>query len=118
MLQMLSSAVFPLVMAVNAAAPPSAPHVVAVPVPEATALKLDGEFSEAVWEHAPAITDFRQRDPKEGAQPSFATDVRVAYDSTSLYVAVAAHDSDPAHIVGLRTRRDTSSRTIRPPRSV
>ena len=109
MLQMLSSAVFPLVMAVNAAAPPSAPHVVAVPVPEAIALKLDGEFSEAVWEHAPAITDFRQRDPKEGAQPSFATDVRVAYDSTSLYVAVAAHDSDPAHIVGLRTRRDTSS---------
>src|SRR5262245_2074082 len=110
MLQLLSSATLPWIIAVGAATLPSAPpSAVAVPVPEATAIKLDGELSDAVWEHAPAITDFRQRDPKEGAMPTFATDVRVAYDATTMYVAVTAHDSDPSRIVGLRTRRDTSS---------
>jgi Domain of unknown function (DUF5916)/Carbohydrate family 9 binding domain-like len=110
MLNLLSSAAFPLAIAMSAAAAPNTPpSAVAVPVPEATAIKLDGELSEAVWEHAPAITDFRQRDPKEGAMPTFATDVRIAYDATTMYVAVVAHDSDPSRIVGLRTRRDTSS---------
>jgi hypothetical protein len=75
----------------------------------AAALKLDGDFSEAVWEHAPAITDFRQREPTEGAEPSFATEVKVAYDTSNLYVAVFARDPDPSKIVALRTRRDTDS---------
>ena len=73
------------------------------------ALKLDADFTEAVWEHAPAIHDFRQREPHDGAPPSFATDVKVAYDATNLYVAVWAHDPQPDRIVALRTRRDSNS---------
>ena len=53
-------------------------RVTAAPVPEATAMKLDGEFTEAVWEHAPVINDFHQRDPKDGAAPSFPTEVKIA----------------------------------------
>ncbi len=84
-------------------------RVAAAPVPEATAMKLDGEFTEAIWENAPAITDFRQRDPHDGAAPSFATEVKVAYDATNMYVAVSASDPEPARLIGLRTRRDTDS---------
>ena len=91
----------------GAAATP--PRVTATAVPEAAALKLDGEFDETVWERTPSITDFRQRDPKDDADPSFPTDVKVAYDAANMYVAVAAHDPDPGKIVALRTRRDSSS---------
>src|SRR5260221_12220676 len=81
----------------------------ATALPEATAIKLDGTFSEAVWEHVPAVSDFRQRDPKDGGAPTYATDIQVVYDASNLYVAVRAHDPEPARLVGLRTRRDTDS---------
>src|SRR5260370_36319693 len=83
--------------------------IAATPLPAATAIKLDGAFSEAIWEHVPAVSDFRQRDPKDGAAPTFATDVKVAYDASNLYVAVRAHDPEPNRLLGLRTRRDTDS---------
>ena len=55
------------------------------------------------------ITQFLQRDPKEGAEPSFKTEARVAYDATALYIAVQAFDPEPQRIVGMRTRRDERS---------
>ncbi|HMC77970.1 MAG TPA: DUF5916 domain-containing protein [Vicinamibacterales bacterium] len=87
----------------------STASIPATPLPEATAIKLDGAFTEAIWEHVPSISDFRQRDPKDGAAPTFATDVQVAYDASNLYVAVRAHDPEPHRLVSLRTRRDTDS---------
>jgi len=90
----------------RAAAPP---RVEAAEVTGATAIRLDGEFGEAVWTRAAPITGFLQRDPREGAPPSFASEVRVAYDKSYVYVAVRAFDSEPARIVGIRTRRDSSS---------
>ena len=89
------------------AAPPAS--IAATPVASATAIKLDGEFTETVWEGVPAVSDFRQRDPKDGGDPTFRTDVKVVYDASNLYIAVSAHDPEPARLVGLRTRRDTSS---------
>ena len=62
---------------------------------EATALKLDGELTDEVWSRAPKIDGFVQRDPKEGAAASFATEARVAYDAQHLYVAILAHDPEP-----------------------
>ena len=92
-------------------APPvsSAAIVEAVAVREATALKLDGELTDEVWSRAPRIDGFVQREPKEGAAPSFATEARVAYDAQHLYVAILAHDPEPAKITGFLTRRDTQS---------
>ena len=52
---------------------------------------------------------FCQRDPKEGAEPSFKTEARVAYDATALYISVQAFDPEPQRIVGIRTRRDEDS---------
>ena len=83
--------------------------VEAVAVREATALKLDGELTDEVWARAPKIDGFVQRDPKEGAAPTYNTEARVAYDAQHLYVAVLAHDPEPAKITGFLTRRDTNS---------
>ncbi len=81
----------------RAAAPP---RVEAAEVAGATAVRLDGEFGEAVWTRAVPVTEFVQRDPREGAPPSFGSEVRVAYDTSYLYVAVRAFDSEPDRIVG------------------
>lgn len=78
-------------------------------MPAATAIQVDGELTEAVWAKAPVITGFVQRMPSEGAEPSQQTEVRVAYNATSLYVAINAFDSEPENIVGILTRRDGES---------
>ena len=72
-------------------------------------MTIDGKLIEPVWEQAPSISEFVQRQPAEGSAPSQRTDARVAYDERSLYVAVRAHDTDPNRIVGMLTRRDQSS---------
>jgi hypothetical protein len=83
--------------------------IAATEIPQATAIKLDGSFSERIWDTIPGVSDFQQREPKDGGPPSFATEVKVAYDATNLYVAVRAHDPEPEKLVGLRTRRDSPS---------
>ncbi len=70
---------------------------------------IDGRADEPVWEQAPRITDFLQREPAEGNVPSFATEARVAYDDAALYVTVRAFDAEPDRIVGILTRRDQGS---------
>ena len=87
----------------------AASRIEALEVPDASAVKLDGEFSEGAWDRAVPITGFVQREPREGEPSAFATDVRVLYSSTYLYVAVRAHDPEPGKIVGIRTRRDADS---------
>src|SRR3954454_16814751 len=87
---------------------PAVPRAAAVR-PAATAVRVDGELSDAIWHTATPISGFLQRDPHEGAPPSFETEARVAYDATALYVAVDAFDPEPNRIVGIRTRRDEDS---------
>ena len=66
-------------------------------------------LSEDIWKTAPLVSDFVQREPKEGAEPSQATEFRVAFDSTTLYVKVRAYDREPNKIVTYLTRRDDDS---------
>ena len=84
-------------------------RVPATPVPSASAVRLDGELTDAVWQAAPVITGFKQRDPRDGQPATYQTEARVAYDSTAIYIAVEAVDPEPSRIVGIRTRRDQSS---------
>jgi hypothetical protein len=93
----------------RAAAPTPRASITAVEVQSAEALKIDGQLNDAVWQQASPITEFRQRDPKEDAEPTFPTEVRVAYDATSIYVAIEARDPEPGKLVGLLTRRDSHS---------
>ena len=93
------------------AAAPAATRIEARLVPEGTAgaVKLDGEFTEGAWDKATPTRGFLQRDPKEGAEPTFDSEVRVLYDRDYLYVGIRAFDSAPDAIVGIRTRRDEES---------
>jgi hypothetical protein len=101
------------VAAVLALFPPgradAAAAIAATPVPEATAIRIDGELNEEVWRQAPAISGFKQREPKDGAPATYETEARVAYDSTAIYIAVRAFDPDPRRLVAIRTRRDEQS---------
>ncbi len=66
-------------------------------------------LSEDVWKTATPVSDFVQREPREGGAPSEATEFRVAFDATTLYVKVRAYDREPQKIVTYLTRRDDDS---------
>jgi hypothetical protein len=71
-----------------------------------TAAGGSSALSEEIWKTAPLVSDFVQREPNEGAEPSQATEFRVAFDSTTLYVKVRAFDREPGKIASYLTRRD------------
>src|SRR5207248_1212245 len=100
----LAAAAFALTASESVATPADDP---AIPVPHA--VRLTGTPSSEVWETAPAISNFVEREPHEGASPSQRTEFRVAYDSTTMYVRVNAFDTEPEKIVGHLTRRDGPS---------
>jgi hypothetical protein len=56
-------------------------------------IRLDGALDEAIWSAAPAITDFVQREPVEGAAPIDPTDVRIVYDDDAIYVGARMRSS-------------------------
>jgi len=92
----------------------SAPEVPAGAIPtEVRAVPIDGEtpvidgrLDDPAWLTAPALTQFVQRDPIEGAQPTESTEARFVYNDRSLYIAVRAHDSTPDRVYGRLVRRD------------
>ncbi len=81
----------------------------AVAIPATSPIVLDGKHNEEIWQQAPAVVDFVQREPNEGKEPTMRTEARIAYDETALYVAVRAHDTDAGKITGILTRRDQRS---------
>ena len=95
-----------LLAPVSAWAADAAARVEAVHV---TAAGGSSALSEDIWKTAPLVSDFVQREPKEGAEPSQATEFRVAFDSTTLYVKVRAFDREPDKIV---TVPDASRRRL------
>lgn len=99
-----------LLIALAMSGPADVPaRVPATPIASTSAIRVDGELTEEVWQRAPVISGFKQREPKDGADATYDTEVRVAYDATALYVAAQAIDPEPARIVGIRTRRDEGS---------
>ena len=97
--------------------PPRAPEVIARDalgratvraVKLATGLRLDGRLDEPVYRTVPAITDFVQQMPVEGAPASERTDAWILFDATNLYVAGRVWDSAPPSAwVANEMQRDT-----------
>ncbi len=83
-----------LVAAAGAAAqsPPPAKEARATRVPEG-AIHVDGRLDEPEWTRAPAIADFVQKEPVEGAAPSERTEIRFVYDDGGLYVGARMSSS-------------------------
>jgi hypothetical protein len=96
------------VLALAAALDPPA-HIDALAITPNNSIRVNGELGEELWRVAPAVDAFVQREPEEGGQPSQRTEVRVAYDETTLFVRVHAFDTEPHRIVSYLTRRDQDS---------
>ncbi len=72
-----------------------------------TPLRIDGRDLDDVWRRTERRRDFRMFAPHEDAEPTFRTEVSVAYDDRALYVFVRAFDPRPDSVVRLLSRRDT-----------
>ena len=70
--------------------------------------RLDGTLDDPLWQQATPISNFLQREPYEGQQPTETTEVRVVYTKHSVYFGIACHDSNPAGIVATELRRDVT----------
>ncbi|MBV8205467.1 MAG: carbohydrate binding family 9 domain-containing protein [Acidobacteria bacterium] len=70
--------------------------------------KIDGTLDDPAWAAAPAIGDFRQKEPLEIEPATERTEVRVLYDGTHIYFGIHCFDRDPKAIVATQLRRDLS----------
>lgn len=74
-------------------------------------IRVDAVLDEAEWRDADAVSDFLQRDPREGQPASQRTVARILFDDETLYVAFVLYDDDPSRIVASDLRRDSSMGT-------
>src|SRR3990170_4548560 len=70
------------------------------------ALRLDGLLDEPAWQRADSITDFTQRDPREGEPASERTVVRLVGTAEGLWVGLWAYEAEPVEIRRAQLRRD------------
>ena len=72
------------------------------------ALTLDGQLDESVYATVPAISDFIQQMPDEGAPASEKTDAWILFDEANLYVGARIWDSaPPSEWIANEMRRDS-----------
>ncbi len=79
------------------------------PALAARAPQIDGRADDDIWKSLAPISEFRQFDPAEDADPSLRTETRIAYDAHNLYVLVRAFDTHPDSILSVLQRRDGMS---------
>jgi len=78
-------------------------------LPGAAAISIDGQLDEPAWAGARWRTDFRQKEPLEGGEPSGGTAVAFLFDEHALYVAARMRSANPRGIPSTVTRRDQFS---------
>jgi hypothetical protein len=71
-----------------------------------TPLRLDGRLDESHYIDFPAISEFFQAEPEEGAAATERTEVWVFYDERHVYFAARCWESDAKHMVVNEMRRD------------
>jgi len=69
-------------------------------------IKVDGYLDEHSWKIASLISDFIQREPKEGEPATERTEIRILYDDDYLYIGALCSESQPDKIVANEMRRD------------
>ncbi|MFQ5790284.1 MAG: DUF5916 domain-containing protein, partial [Acidobacteriota bacterium] len=69
-------------------------------------VRVDGSLDDDVWRLAEPAGGFVQSEPREGEPATEDTEVRLAYDRDTLYIAAYCHDRDPEGIVVNEIRED------------
>ena len=72
------------------------PSVTAVRTDES--IKIDGVLDEAIWESISAITEFVQRLPQDGVDPTEKSKMQIAYNDQYLYFGFTFYDSEPEKV--------------------
>ena len=70
---------------------------------------VDGYPDDSCWVQALPITGFTQSRPDEGEQATEETEVRIVYDTESIYFLFVCYDSEPDKIEARLTPRDRIS---------
>ena len=61
-------------------------------------IKVDGLLDEPVWSTIKPITEFVQRLPLDGGEPTEKSEMRVAYNNNFIYFGFTFFDSDPEKV--------------------
>lgn len=69
-------------------------------------IHIDGNLNKAIWQNAIPVTNFTQREPAEGEQPSEQTKVAILYDQHNIYFGIWCYDSQPDKISAKKMNRD------------
>jgi hypothetical protein len=72
---------------------------------------VDGRLDDATWQR-PSQGGFVQSEPREGQAASEATEVWVAFDGATLYVAARLHDREASTISDIRKDFDDSNQDV------
>src|SRR3954463_15210171 len=56
-------------------------------------VSIDGRLDDAAWAAATPITELIQAVPDEGRPPSQATEIRILYDASAIYIGARMYDS-------------------------
>jgi Domain of unknown function (DUF5916) len=75
-----------------------------------SAVRIDGILDDPVWRRATPVTGFVQSEPHEGEAATEATQVWVAFDAHTLYVAAYLHDREPGQLVVNDIKKDFDER--------
>ncbi len=71
-----------------------------------SAPKVDGKLDDAVWNSANIYGEFIQNRPIEGSQPTYPTEVKIAYTDYAVYVYAKLKDQHPDSILHQLGKRD------------
>ncbi len=89
-----------------AAPPPPVPKRASATRVEPGVISVDGRLSEEVWRASPAVTDFVQKEPTQGAPPTDDMELRFAYDDRAFYVGARMFSRNARGIQAPLGRRD------------
>jgi hypothetical protein len=67
---------------------------------------IDGKLDDECWKNGTWAGNYTQFIPKEGAQPTYPTELNIQYDDKNLYIAFRAYDGEPDKILRLAGVRD------------
>jgi hypothetical protein len=84
---------------------PAQPRAVIVRTQERPA--IDGILSEDIWSTAIPVTEFVQREPRNGAPATERTEFLLLFDERYLYIGIRCWD-DPAKVIGREMARDVN----------
>jgi len=69
-------------------------------------IRIDGRLDDADWQRAQFVSDFLQKEPVEGGQPTNKVEAGILYDDDAIYIGARMYCDDPSKLRMHLDRRD------------